>query len=180
MQSGRATRRRFLMHSSLAPAYCKMPGCWKSALHWIDPEVRFRKPHQLLKPGGHFAIIDTVHVSDEVGDRFFFASQPIYKRHTPAHEFQEDFRPSRLGEVQASQVDEILFKPIFFKAFSLVIRYSTEQYAQLLNTYSPTLAMNPADRVKFLREMRQLIDDQYGGSILKHFAMALTIAKKSE
>lgn len=51
-----------------------------TAFHWITPNVRFSKPYNLLKVNGHLAIIHTNHISDEVGDEFFFASQPIYKK----------------------------------------------------------------------------------------------------
>ena len=30
-----------------------------TAFHWIDPEVRFRKPARLLHPGGRLALLET-------------------------------------------------------------------------------------------------------------------------
>lgn len=41
-----------------------------TAFHWITPEERYKKPYELLKPGGYLAIIHTNHVSDEAGDNF--------------------------------------------------------------------------------------------------------------
>ena len=34
-------------------------------------------------------------------------------------------------------------------------------------------------RPEFLKDISDLIEKQFGGSIIKHFAMSLTIAKKS-
>jgi len=42
-----------------------------TAFHWIRPEARYKKTHQLLKPNGYLAVIHTNHVSDERGDSFF-------------------------------------------------------------------------------------------------------------
>ena len=35
-----------------------------TAWHWIDPEVRYRKAWQLLRPGGHLAIYDIIHTAE--------------------------------------------------------------------------------------------------------------------
>jgi SAM-dependent methyltransferase len=52
-----------------------------TAFHWIAPEVRFARPHALLKAPGHLAIIRRHEISDEQGDLFVKSSQPIYRQH---------------------------------------------------------------------------------------------------
>lgn len=148
-----------------------------TAFHWITPETRFAKPHCILKPDGHLAIIHTNHVSDETGDKFFFASQPIYKEYQ-LDDLDKGFRMPRIADLKAEALDENLFTEIFYQAFPLVVSYTGDEYARLLSTYSPTISMTPEMRGGFLRDISQLIDSQFEGSILKHFAMTLTIAKK--
>lgn len=150
-----------------------------TAFHWIKPEIKFTKPHKLLKSAGHLAIIDTNHVSDEAGDKFFFASQPIYKKYT-GDSYDKKFRLKRTAELKADKIDKTLFAQIFFKAFPLVIRYSAKEYAQLLNTFSDTISMDPDRRTGFLNGIEKLIKEKFDGSIMKHFAMTLTIAKKRD
>jgi len=149
-----------------------------TAFHWIKPEVKFSKPHKLLKERGHLAIIGTTHVSNEKGDEFFFASQPIYKKYKPGGKHDDNFRLKRADELKADEVDKNLFAPVFFHSFPLVVPFSAKEYAQLLNTYSPTISMEPDQRAGFLEEIEKLIEEKFGGSIQKHFAMTLTIAKK--
>lgn len=149
-----------------------------TAFHWIKPEFQFRKPHRLLKNGGHLAIIGTTHVSDEVGDKFFIAANPIYAKFQRGGAYKEDFHPEPLSELKINKIDESLFTPTFFKAFPLQVEYSAEEYIQLISTYSPTIAMDADERSDFLEAIRQLIEDQFGGSILKHYGFSLTIAKK--
>lgn len=146
-----------------------------TAFHWVESETRFTKPHELLKADGHLAIIGTNHVSDEAGDEFVIASQPIYGRYGPS---DDDFRLRRIAESKADKVDEDLFAPVFFHPFPLSVRYSAEEYAQLLNTYSPTISMEPKERAAFLADIQELIEARFDGYIVKHFAMTLTMAKK--
>jgi ubiquinone/menaquinone biosynthesis C-methylase UbiE len=149
-----------------------------TAFHWIKPEFKFAKPHRLLKDGGYLAIIGTNHISDESGDEFFFVSLPIYKKYKADEKYGDNFRLSKLAEIKQAALDTNLFSKVYFHAFPLVIRSSAKEYAQLLNTFSPTLAMEKTAREAFLAEIEKLIDEKFGGSLEKHFAMALTLAKK--
>lgn len=36
-----------------------------AAFHWVDPEVRFRKPARLLRPGGWLALLETIERYDD-------------------------------------------------------------------------------------------------------------------
>lgn len=149
-----------------------------TAFHWIDQDVRFTRPHNLLINGGHLAIIETVHVSDERGDEFFIASQPVYKKYQ-LDDPKNDFRLPRSDELRPMDMETNLFTLIFFKAFPLIVNYSAREYASLLSTYSPTIAMTPEMRAGFLKDISHLVDTKFGGSIKKHFAMTLTVAKKN-
>ncbi|MFA4834060.1 MAG: class I SAM-dependent methyltransferase [Patescibacteria group bacterium] len=149
-----------------------------TSYHWLKPKAKFAKPHRLLKKGGHLAIIGTNHVSDEKGDKFFFASEAIYKKYRAGGEYDDNFRLSPAIKLKAHEVDKKFFTPVFFRAFPLVIQYSSKKYSQLLNTFSPTLAMEPKKRAGFLKEIEKLIDKKFGGNLEHHFAMTLTIAKK--
>jgi SAM-dependent methyltransferase len=148
-----------------------------TAFHWIKPEARFKKPYDLLNENGSLAVIETVHISDEVGDEFFFASQPIYKKYG-LDDLKEGFRPPRTAELAPKPVEDALFTRCFFKAYRMVVRYSADEFAKLLRTYSPTIAMPPQLREGFLRELSNLIGEKFGGSLDKHFAMTLMVARK--
>ena len=148
-----------------------------TAFHWIRPGFRFNKPYNLLKQNGHLAIIHTHHVSDEAGDEFFFASQPIYKKYK-LYDQDDSFRLPLTSDLKPENLDEKFFAPVFFKVFPLVVRYTAKEYAKLLATYSPTLSMKPEMRVEFLKDISDLLEETFGGSLIKQFAMPLTIVKK--
>lgn len=148
-----------------------------TAIHWISPDNRFRKPHNLLKKAGHLAIISTVHISDEAGDEFFHASQPIYRKYKPGGTSMKG-SPPRLSDLKSYAVDESLFTPFYFNTFIVEIPYSASAQVQLLNTYSPTLAMDNVSRVAFLRELETLINQEFAGTITRRYAFTLTIGKR--
>ncbi|MFZ1992529.1 MAG: class I SAM-dependent methyltransferase, partial [Solirubrobacteraceae bacterium] len=48
-----------------------------TAWHWVDPAVRYRKAHQLLRPGGHLAFWSALHAFPVGFDPFFTEIQPL-------------------------------------------------------------------------------------------------------
>ena len=49
-----------------------------TAWHWIDPAVKYRKAASVLRPGGHLAFWEAVHVLPDGGDPFFAEIQDVY------------------------------------------------------------------------------------------------------
>lgn len=149
-----------------------------TAIHWIGPSLRFEKPHTLLKSKGHLALIHTEQVSDEVGDRFIQATQPIYRRFA-SNPDAADYTPPALTELAPTPVDTALFQVISFDAFPMALEYTSATYVDLLRTFSPTIAMRPDQREEFLTSISETIDLQFQGRIVRHVAMTLLIARKS-
>lgn len=154
-----------------------------TAFHWIHPDLKFTKTFKLLKPTGYLAIIHTVHVSDEKGDEFFHASQPIYDRYQSENVSKfnianESPKPPFVSSIKPNPLDEALFKKPDFKVFPMICTYTSDEYIDLLKTYSPTSAMDTNRRKSFLDEIRDLINTQFGGKLDKSYAISLTMAQK--
>jgi SAM-dependent methyltransferase len=151
-----------------------------TAFHWIKPEVKFERPHALLKPGGHIAVIRSEDVSDENGDEFVRASQSIYDKYSSEDDEDDgaDFRLPRVDDLQPAAIDNRLFEHIYFNAFPKLTYFTAQQYTDLLSTYSPQHAMQADQRRGFLQEMAALINDEFDGRIQRRFANTLSIAKR--
>lgn len=147
-----------------------------TAFHWVRPDFQFTKTHDLLKPGGYLAIIHTNHVSDEQGDAYFYASRSIHERYLPKQTAQHTHMP-KASSLTPPAFDHTLFRPVLFTYLPIVIRYSAKRYAELQHTYSPVLALPTQQRHEYLAAIEQLVHGSFGGSIDKHFAMSLAIAK---
>lgn len=147
-----------------------------TAFHWVKPELRYAKPHKLLKPNGNLAIIHTNHVSDEQGNVFFNASQPIYDKYY-ADDGKEKPKLPAPADVQPTELDNKPFKLTDFSCFPMVVNYTASEYVQLINTYSPTLALPEDKRLGFLTDIEALINQNFGGKVAKHFVMSLTVVE---
>lgn len=154
-----------------------------TAFHWIRPEVKFTKTHRLLKPGGYLALIHTEHVSDEASDVFFHVSKPLYQKYqganTPVRIQDDDFTPPKLQDLHPPEkIDETQFSLESFAVFPMELSYTSQEYIDLLATYSPQLAMPEEKRTAFLAGLKELIDKDFGGHMTKHYGMTLTIARR--
>lgn len=147
-----------------------------TALHWITPGARFTKPRRLLKPSGRLAIIHTHHVSDERGDTFFHASQAVYDTYYPRGDQDAPTLPAA-ADVSAAAFDPALFRLAVFERFVMDVDYTADEHAQLLNTYSPTLALPEDQRRGFLAAIAALIEREFGGKITMRYVMSLTVAE---
>jgi SAM-dependent methyltransferase len=148
-----------------------------TSLHWIDPAVKFSKSHDVLKDSGWLAIINTNHVSDNEGDKFFLSSQPIYDRYGYTDKDQKPRLP-KYEDLKPNEIDKRLFAFTHFQFFPIVISYSAKDFIKLLNTFSNHLATPKQIQKDFYQEIENLINQEFNGKIDKHYAMSLTVAQK--
>jgi SAM-dependent methyltransferase len=149
-----------------------------TAFHWLKPEVRYKKTHRILRPGGHLAIIQTNHVSDNEGDSFYNATQPIYDKFMPIKKDADNTLPRVKDLRPVVALDTELFKQIDFDYFPLVVTYNANDYTDLIGTYSPILALPNAKREQFLKEIKNLVEARFNNKVTKHYSMSLALAKK--
>ncbi len=149
-----------------------------TAFHWIKPEFKYKKTFRILKPGGYLAEIQTNHVSGIKDDSFFKATQSIYDRYMPSKKIpshtlldEKDLKPT-------SDLDTKLFKLVSFDCFPLVITYASNDYIDLISTYSSTLALTKEKSDKFLKEMKKLIKADFNNRVIKHYSMSLMLLRK--
>lgn len=151
-----------------------------TSFHWIDPAVRFAKTAAALRPGGSLAIIDTSHVEGGSSD-FFVEVQRCYEhwkpestqpgfRLTPAEAVADDFDLTPGGH----------FVPVGTGRQVREIPYSTEEYLDLLLTYSDHLATPDETREGLLGCIGSLIDDRYAGRVIKAYLFQLTVGRVAE
>jgi SAM-dependent methyltransferase len=149
-----------------------------TAFHWILAEAKFAKSHALLKPFGHLAIIRRHRISDEQGDAFTVATQPIYQCHDGRDAEAKLYVPRLRAALRPEPIDEDLFTPLSFDSFPETITYSAQDYVSLLSTYSPTLAMSAGEKTKFLDAIHCLIDEKFGGRVVQDYAVVLQVARR--
>lgn len=148
-----------------------------TSFHWIDPTIRFSKSASALRDGGSLAIISTGHVEGGTTE-FFHAAQGCYERWdpentpknlrlTPPESIADDFDVTPGG----------WFEPAGTARSVVEIPYTTQEYLDLLMTYSNHLAMPAQQQSGLLECIRTLIDNSYGGRVTKAYLFQLAIGR---
>jgi SAM-dependent methyltransferase len=150
-----------------------------TAWHWIDPAVRYEKAAALLRPGGHLAFWEAVHVVPDDADPFFREIQDIYEE---IGEGLPDGWATSTAETLPSLTAEIsatgLFSDIEVRRFQWEIRYSAAGYIRLLDTFSGHIAMRPWQRDRLYGEIRRRLALRPDGLVRRHWGGVLHVARK--
>jgi SAM-dependent methyltransferase len=146
--------------------------------HWLDATVRTPKTAAALRPGGALATVTTSHVLGGT-EAFFIDVQACYQRWDPTT--PPDLRLSPAEAVPAA-IDEAdtseLFWPAVRHRYQQEVPYTTSSYLQLLGTYSGHLALTEQRRQGLFACIAQLIDHEYGGTIVKRYLYELRVAHR--
>ncbi|MFJ9562436.1 class I SAM-dependent methyltransferase [Streptomyces fuscichromogenes] len=147
-----------------------------TAFHWLDPVVRLPKAARALRPGGLLGIVSTHHVAGGTED-FFAEVQECYERWDPAT--PPGLRQTRESEL-ATDTSEFTGSPYFtgvaLHGHAQDVTYTSEQYLDVLLTYSNHRALPAADRNGLLADIRELIDSRYDGVVTKRYWHELVTA----
>jgi SAM-dependent methyltransferase len=153
-----------------------------TAFHWLDPEVAYRKVARTLKLGGARALFWNVHVHGDASGDFFEAAQEVYEREAPELVGAEDYkglpRPDevadRAGEIEGSD----LFGRVITRRYRWDESYDAAGYLHVLNTYSGHRSLNDASRERLFRGISNLIENRFGGRIVKGYLTTLYVAHR--
>jgi SAM-dependent methyltransferase len=152
-----------------------------TAWHWIDPAVRYRKARDLLRPGGHLAFWEAVHVLPVGGDPFFWELQDVYDEISEGVPPGTDFPtpenlPDRREEIEATG----LFTGVAVRRFDWEISYTAREYIQLLDTFSGHIAMAQWQRDRLYGEIRCRLAGRPDGRLRRHWGGVLHVARRAE
>ncbi len=139
-----------------------------TSFHWVDPAVRYRKAASVLRPGGWLAVLANAHVGKDEG--FFAEVQSVYGRCAPSMASARSPVPSRDAGPEPGM--DLFGEPVR-KTYPWTLEYDARAYVQLLGTYSDHIALPAAEREALFGGIRTLIDNRYGGKVLKYYEAVL-------
>lgn len=150
-----------------------------TAWHWIDPSVKYRKAASLLRPGGHLAFWEAVHVIPADGDPFFREIQDVYDEigegMPPGSVFA---KPDTLADHAAEIAATGLFTDVTIRRFDWEITYTADSYLRLLDTFSGHIALAPWQRKRLYGEIRRRLGQRQDGLVRRHWGAALHVARR--
>ncbi len=150
-----------------------------TAFHWLDPAVAYPKVARALRPGGALALFWNEHVRRDASEGFFEAAQRVYEREAPEIVKPDDHKgrpqphelPDRTAEIETSG----LFDGVIRRDYRWDDTYDAEGYLRVLNTYSGHRSLNDASRERLFSGIRDLIEREHGGRIVKGYLTTRTL-----
>jgi SAM-dependent methyltransferase len=151
-----------------------------TAWHWLDPTIRYRKAHQLLRPSGHLAFWSALHAFPTGFDPFFTEIQVVYDEIGESHDEgwpppTPELVPDAAAEIEASG----LFDDVQVRRYVWESSYTADEYIALLNTFSGHIAMEERKRELLYREIRDRIGRRRDPRVRRHWCSILHVARRS-
>ena len=147
-----------------------------TAWHWVDPDVRYRRAHRLLREDGHLAFWSALHAFPEGFDPFFIEIQDVYDA---IGESYGEAWPPPLPEAAPDSAAEIeascLFEDIRVRRYLWERPYTADEYVGLLDTFSGHISMESWKRERLYREIRRRIGT---GRVRRHWYAILHVARR--
>ncbi|MHB8470559.1 MAG: class I SAM-dependent methyltransferase [Gaiellaceae bacterium] len=142
-----------------------------TAFHWIDRSLRYAKPARLLHAGGTLAIAEVEHVLVEGGDPFWVEVQEDYDAVVPSPDNRPPPYEHEVGDRRAEFAQSELFRDIDVHRYRWDVAYGADEWTDVLRTYSPNIAADPATTGRLLERIHRRIGER---TVTKHYLATLT------
>lgn len=156
--------------NSLDLIYCA------TAFHWLPAEDAYMKIMKSLKRGGTAALFWNHPFPNRENDISNRANQRVYNKFKPSNKKQVEFCEDDC-RIRVQELLRFGFEKVEYKLYRRVRTLQTDEYIQLLNTYSDHRALDERTKAQFEDEMRKAIDEA-GGRINIYDTIDLYLGQK--
>ena len=147
-----------------------------NSLHWIDPRLRYAKPHRLLRAGGAMAVAGCLWARPANADPFWTDVQADYR--AAGYEGNPPPPPDQIGPQHFPPGSGSLFEEVASLRYPFQILYSAEDYLANLATQSGTRALGEARGAEFLTRVRHRLDSLGWPQLTATFVGYLTVGRR--
>ncbi len=152
-----------------------------TAFHWTDPAVRWDRAARLVRRGGYVALLTNKSMEAVLETKFHLAVQPIYERHGADKRGGRGLKNTTVAAAEAlhSELEEdTRFEICLTDTYPWELSLTASELARLHMTFSDHLRM-PTEVLNALHaDLKSLIDDKFGGSVVKPYETELVVARR--
>ena len=127
------------------------------------------------------ATLSTIQIRSETDRGYFERTFALYQRYRPDERRRE--LPSEALAVP-SDYEEFrssgLLDDVMVRRYRWDQTYTTEAYEQFVRSYSDTRAMGTAAREGLIADLRDVIEREFGGSVVRPLVIGLTLGRRRE
>lgn len=147
-----------------------------TAFHWIPDEVGYKKVFDLLQPGGTIALFWNHPYMNRKDYEVHVEMQKVYQKYLSTTKLPTEFSEDKCSVIK-DKLKHYGFKDIQSKLFYNTRQLNTQEYINLLNTYSDHRAL-PEDIKRQLEEGIVAVINQFGGTVNIYDTVDLYLARK--
>jgi 2-polyprenyl-3-methyl-5-hydroxy-6-metoxy-1,4-benzoquinol methylase len=149
-----------------------------TAFHWVNPEIGYTKAAHVLKKTGNIALFWNKHPTPYTG--FFIDAQRVYREvvpewGAPSMRPIDEWITEQVGLIEGSGC----FGAVTVRQYPWVVSLTTEEYLQLLDTYSDHGNLKPDKKKRLYAGIADMINEKYGGAVKRPYLSVLFTAQKS-
>ncbi|TMC12618.1 MAG: hypothetical protein E6J41_02535 [Chloroflexi bacterium] len=124
-----------------------------NSLHWVDPALRYRRPAELIRDGGHMVVISTQWAAAPDAERFWSDVQEDYR----AVDFPGDPHPAldAIGPSHLPPDAAAFFAEVAARTYPFRRVYTADEYLANLGTQTGPAQLGPERRAEFLERVRR-------------------------
>jgi hypothetical protein len=149
-----------------------------TAFHWVDADVRYAKPAQLLRRRGALAFLVTRPVLPDDGDSFWVEVQEDYDTVVPSDDNRPPPRPDEVEDDSAEIEASGLFGPVAVRRYVWELEYTADKYVAVLQTYSGHRSIPEPQRAELHERIRRRIESRPRGRIRYTYLGLLHVAPR--
>jgi len=148
-----------------------------NSLHWVDPELRYAKPHGLLRPGGTLAVAGCMWARPADAGPFWTEVQADYR--AAGYAGDPPPPPEKIGPRHFPREAGSLFTEVATLRYPFEVVYSAADYLAILATQADTRALGEARGADFLARVRQRLESFGWPQLTATFVGYLTVGRQA-
>jgi SAM-dependent methyltransferase len=149
-----------------------------NSLHWIDPQLRYSKPYELLRPGAAMVVGGCLWARPADAERFWVEVQADYRE--VGYEGEPAPPPEQIGPRHLPAEARAFFEEVASLRYPFYVVYHPEDYLAILATQSGTRALGEARSAAFLARVRDRLESLGWPQLTATFVAYLIIGRRTE
>ena len=147
-----------------------------NSLHWIDPQLRYAKPYELLRPGGAMVVAGCRWARPAGAEPFWAEVEEDYEAVGFAGEPPPP--PEQIGLQHFPAEAGSFFDEAASLRYPFAVRYGSDDYLANLATQSGTQALGEVRSAEFLARVRHRLESHGWPELTATFVGFLTVGRR--
>ncbi len=151
-----------------------------TSFHWLDPDTRVARLAEVVKPGGHVALLGHVFRDLYKPDAFHEATKTLFRDHAVSPTGAPDAVPFMLrrAEREAEFIETGSFERASYLEVLWTLTLDPGEIGLLYESFSSTQRLREADRVALLDALKKIAVNEFAGSVERHMTSTLYLFRR--